>query len=93
MTRPSDAVVGKLTEETATDWAPAVLYTLINGRRSQYTVEPSLTTALHEAHGGDKKKSCKRGQTRTKRPSERMRLLNPHVEETGEVVRYILFSR
>ena len=26
-------------------------------------------------------------------PSERMRFLNPHVEETGEVVGYILFSR
>ena len=41
MTRPSDALVGKLTEGTATDWAPAALYTLINGRKNNAVVELS----------------------------------------------------
>ena len=79
VTKPSDAVVGKLTEGTATNWASAVLYTLINGMRRQCTVEPGLTLSSQWSP--------------RRRPSERMRLLNPHVEETGEVVEYIIFSR
>ena len=46
MKSSTDAMVGKLTEGTATDWAHAVIYTLINAMRSQCTVEPVLTPQL-----------------------------------------------
>ena len=42
---------------------------------------------------GNKKKSCSEGRQGRNEPSEWMRLLHPHVKDTGEVVGYILFSR
>jgi len=36
--------------------------------------------------------SCSEGRSGQNGPSARMTLPNPHVEETGEMVGYILFS-
>ena len=66
VTRPLDAVVGKLTEGTATDWASAVLYTLINGNRSQCTVKPGLTHSSQWSPRRRQEEELQRGQTRTK---------------------------